>query len=819
MTNISLDDMWVFRRGFLDSMGIIDSDPGEAVNLPHDGMIGTEVSKDAPAGVDSGFFNGDVCSYTRYVNIPKEWEKETIGLKFDGVMMHCSIDVNGFKIAEHHYGYTPFSVDISDVVYFGEENRITINSNTGIQPSSRWYTGSGLFRSVTLCHSPKVHIKTDGVYIYTKEVSDDMAFLEAQVDICNDSPENRLVEVKIDLSREDSDEIASSVTRVIQVNASKEETTFAAINLPDPAIWDVDTPNLYNVKVTATGLGVFKTHFIKDAEPSVDEVNVLFGVRTISVDAVRGLRINGKTVKLKGGCIHHDNGLLGAVSLYESEARKIRKLKEVGFNAIRTAHNPPSAALVEACDREGMYIFDEAFDAWGIGKRVGDFNQHFEEIWQQELTAFIKRDRIHPSVIMWSTGNEIPERGGLNNGYTLSTMLSKAVKALDGSRPVSNGICSFWSGLDDCLAIGQNLNQNAPDGNNSDAWERRTEPFTNGMDVVGYNYMEELYERDHEMYPERVILGSENFPKEIGFHWPMIERLPYVIGDFTWTAWDYLGEAGIGKSIIVEKDDPLVERKPWELMPSQTSPYPWRLADDADFDITGRLLPQGAYRSVVWGSKNTYLYTIHPENIYKAELMSMWGFPAAYKSWNYVGFEKKPAGVLVFSNAEEVEIVLNGKAIERKKVVKDGLLPNSVRFDIPFEAGEIEAVSYTDQKEISRDLIRTSKKVYGLRLIPEKAEIEADGHDVAYVNIDVVDEDGVLVADAEISLKALLEGPAYLAGFGTGRPATTENYTDSDTLSFNGHATAIVRSTYEKGDSKLTVSFEGGSQSIIIKSV
>ena len=378
MQHITCDEKWTFRRGMLDSLGMMENDPGVEVNLPHDGMISLPVSPEAPAGYDSGYFPGDTCNYTKMVFIPAEWADDCVGLQFDGAMMHTVVDVNGCKVAEHHYGYSPFYVDITDYVSFGEENRITINLNTGVQSSSRWYTGSGLFRGVVLCHSPKVHIQPDGVYVYTKEVAEDMAFLEAQVDIGNATGQNRLVKVTVALSKEENpvgDKTPeATVTRVIQVNAGKQETARMAVHLNHPLLWDSDHPNLYEVKVTATDLGIYRTHFEAGKENSVDEETVLFGIRTITADAVRGLRINGKTVKLKGGCIHHDNGLLGAVSLYESEARKVMKLKEVGFNAIRTAHNPPSSALVEACDRLGMYLFDEAFDAWGIAKRGGDYN-------------------------------------------------------------------------------------------------------------------------------------------------------------------------------------------------------------------------------------------------------------------------------------------------------------------------------------------------------------------------------------------------------------------------------------------------------------
>ena len=429
---------------------------------------------------------------------------------------------------------------------------------------------------------------------------------------------------------------------------------------------------------------------------------MLFGIRTVEADVKHGLRINGRTVKLKGGCLHHDNGVIGAVSLYDAEARKVRKLKEVGFNAIRTTHNPPSAALIEACDRLGMYVFDEAFDAWGMGKQPGDYNQFFDTDWEKDLAAFVRRDRCHPSVILWSTGNEITERAGLNDGYVWATRLAEAVRALDPSRPVSNGICSFWNGLDDQLMTeqlrrweeGETL-QNADLGGAKDLlWEHVTEAFANGLDVVGYNYLEDKYEQDHEMFPERVILGSENYPVQVGRHWPMIERTPWVIGEFTWTAWDYIGEAGIGRATFVEPGDPHMKEgaSPW----LGGSPFPWRTANDADFDITGGLRPQGVYRRIVFGSDETGLFSYDPANTGKLEVLTPWGFPGVWDSWTWRGQENRPVDVLVFSGAEEVELLVNGEAVGRLRpgeaTVHD--MPGTFLFHTTYAPGTLEAVSY-----------------------------------------------------------------------------------------------------------------------------
>lgn len=662
---------------------------------------------------------------------------------------------------------------------------------------------------------------------YTKEIEYDAsgnpvyASLHTEIELQNKTLKNKIALVEVFLTKNGSDEVILSRKQKMQVNPNTIDTAYVNLTLETPLLWDVDTPNLYKLHARVTDLGVFKTHFVPSDFNTTDETSVLFGVKTVTADIRHGLRVNGKSVKLKGGCLHHDNGMLGAVSLYDAEYRKISMLKKIGFNAIRTTHNPPSAALMEVCDRLGMYVYDEAFDAWGIMKQPGDYNQFFDSDWQKDLTRFMKRDRNHPSIVIWSTGNEIPERGGMNNGYTLATRLAEAAHRLDPSRPISNAICSYWSGLDDELneenfqkilaeISGEAASvQNADTGKNDTSWEEYSEAFTNGLDIVGYNYMEDKYPLDHEMFPERVILGSENYPKEIGMRWPMVEATPYVIGDFTWTAYDYIGEAGIGKSVFLDPDDPLLKMGPFALM-SHSSAFPWRLANDADVDINGGLLPQGAYRSIVWGSDKTHLYSYDPSVFGKTELISSWGFTDVTKNWNWKDADHKPVQVAVFSNGDEVELIQNGTSIGKltagTRLAAD--LPKSFLFDLTYLPGTLEAVSYKDGKELSRDTLTTAASAKTIRLIPEKTELSANGHALAYIRIEIVDENGVVVPDAAIKLHADVKGAGKLAAFGSANPITDENYTAGDFTSYRGVATAIVQSGYEAGLCTLTVSGE-----------
>lgn len=798
MRAINLDRDWRFREGTYWQC-LNESDFGKKVNLPHDYMIESEVREDAVAKAAMGFYTGVVGCYTKILSIPADWEGERILLYFDGVMLNASVEINGCDLALHHYGYTPFSVDISSCLYYGEENRIMVRVNPSMQPNSRWYTGAGIYRSVTLIHTPKLYIVPDGIFLYTRRIvqnqdgSPKEAHICAEVTLGNDTAKDRLVNVSIHFS----EDICRSAK--ILVKAGDRATARIPVTITQPKLWDVENPYLYQVTVEAEELGTFGSRLIPATDAMRDTDSISFGIRTVTADSLNGLCVNGQKVKLKGGCIHHDNGLLGAVSLYDSEYRKIKILKDGGFNCVRTAHNPPSAALLEACDRIGMYVFNEAFDAWGVAKQPGDYSQYFRDHWKEDLDAFVCRDRNHPSVLFWSTGNEIPERGGLNDGYHLAMELAEHIRKLDPTRLISNGLCTYWSGLDD-KTVREHVDHNAQK-NAELEWEKHSEPFAVMLDVVGYNYMDYLYETHGKLYPERVILGTESFPMQIDRVWDKVERLPYVIGDCTWTCFDYIGEAGIGKAAFLEPDE-----NPDRPSPSPfISAFPWRLANDADYDINGNLLPQGVYRRIVWGSRQTGLYSYDPADFDREEWVSAWGWPAVSACWNWKGQEGKPVKVVAYSSAQEVELRLNDRVLERKAAGKENRY--MAVFDTVYEPGILTAVSISQGQEISSCTLHTTGVPAALRLTADRQILPADGHSVCYVAVEIVDGDGRIVPDSGISLQAEVTSPAeensceagWLAGFGSSNPITTENYTAGQCTAYQGRVMAILRSGYEPG--------------------
>lgn len=808
MRTMNLDRDWRFRTGTYFQC-LHEEDFGKPVDLPHDYMIESEVTETAPAQAAMGYYTGVVGCYTKVLSIPREWEGDRVLLQFDGVMMNASIEINGCELALHHYGYTPFSVEIGSCLYYGEDNRIMVRVNPSMQPNSRWYTGAGIYRQVKLTHTPKLYIVPDGIFVSTKRIAFDAAGNAQEAHLCtevtvgNDTASDRLVQVSVSLSED-----LSRSARIL-VKAGHKATARIPLTVLQPRLWDAEHPHLYQVTAAIQELGTFGTRLIPSGENAMKDTDTTgFGIRTVTADPLHGLCINGKTVKLKGGCIHHDNGLLGAVSLYDSEYRKLKILKDGGFNCVRLAHNPPSSVLLEACDRLGMYVFNEAFDAWGIAKQPGDYSQFFREHWKEDMAAFIRRDRNHPSILFWSTGNEIPERGGLNDGYHLALEMTEYVRSLDSTRLVTNGLCTYWSGLDD-KAVKEDA---GADGRTTrQRWEENSEPFISMLDVVGYNYMDDLYESDGERYPERVILGTESFPMKIDLVWDKVERLPYIIGDCTWTCYDYIGEAGIGKAVYLGAEEDTDRSK----LSSHISAYPWRLANDADYDINGGLLPQGVYRRIVWGSEQTGLFSYDPAVFGREEWVSDWGWPSVSACWNWKGQEGKPVKVVVYSRAEEVQLRLNGKVLGQKAAGKENRY--QAAFELVYEPGILSAVSFSQGKEISSCELRTSGAPAALRLTADRVTLPADGHGVSYVSVEIVDEKGQLVPDARIALQADVTAAiredardiGCLAGFGSANPITTENYTAGQCTTYGGRAMAVIRSGYEAGKLTLTLQAEG----------
>ena len=792
MIRKSIDLGWRFYRGLPNHGFKLEN--AVVVDLPHDFNVEEAPVPTAPAHAATGYYAGSAATYVKELDIGPEYEGRTVMLEFDGVYMNAVVSMNGQAVCRHNYGYTPFVVDITDYIRPGKTNRLQVFVDNTPQPNSRWYSGAGIYRHVDLLVSDDVRIAPWGIYAHTDHIVNGDVFVMVETTVANDTAKDVKVQLVSSIEDEEGNTVGSN-PGLVYVPAMSTANARVMVRIPEAKLWDIDSPYLYIVKTE-----------IKCGEKT-DSWQDWFGVRTISVDTVNGFMLNGRTVKLKGGCIHHDNGLLGAESYYDSEYRKLKIQKDGGFNAMRTAHNPPSRDMLLAADRLGILVLDEAFDCWFNSKSVNDYGRYFEADWEKDIEAFMLRDRNHPCVFMWSTGNEIVERGGMSKGYALAAKLADKMRSVDPTRPVLNALCSLWSGLeDDVMAkmqeelrkVGAGYIENSNTPYIDNIWAEYTEYFCAPLDVVGYNYIDKRYAMDGERYPGRVICGTESFGNDFDNVWAHTMAHPYVIGDFTWTSYDYIGEAGIGKSTFHDPNGDIPEA------PSHISAYPWRLGNDADYDICGNEKAQLWFRRVVWGEKDTYIGVQDPVHFGKVESISRWGFEDVTDSWTWPGYENRRIKVTVYSNADMVQLMVNGASAGRKK-------PERFRavFELNYEPGVIEAVSYNnDLDEISRCRIETAGTPAKLAIIPERTTAPADGHSLIFANIEVQDAEGRRVPGVSDVISVEIDGPATLAAFGGADPITEENYSLNIGKTFRGRAQAILRMKTESG--KITLSAKMG---------
>lgn len=799
MQRMNFDREWKFAEG-AGSIYSLMIPNDNVVNLPHDFTIGTDVTPEAPGGRESGFYKYGIANYTKMVYIPEEWKDQRILLEFDGSYMNTEVNVGGNMVSIHPYGYSPFHADITPYVQYGKENRVNVIVNNSAPETGRWYSGSGIYRHVDLLRAPKIHLAPWSIFAYTERIVDDTAHIIVEITVENHTDTEVKERVTLSLSEEGTEHTVSAGHAYVTVPAKGVQTGRVAMMVKGVKVWDVESPALYYIKAE---LG--KDHV-------TDTDLTLFGIRTISIDRENGFCLNGRSLKLKGGCIHHDNGMLGAVSLYDSEYRKLKLHKTHGFNAVRCAHNPPSRDMLEACDRLGILVFNEAFDVWKMQKNPNDYHLYFDACWKKDMTAFMKRDRNHPSIIAWSTGNEIVERHGLGEGHKLAQELAAYARSLDHTRFITNSIPVPFNGMNDedmmevfkgwMELAKQETVQNLATHYSEEILPVRTEQFAAPLDVVGYNYMEHRYEKDGDIFPNRIICGTESFPFNIDRVWEEVEKHPYVIGDFTWTSYDHIGEAGIGITTYSEEE--------FKGNPLQGPPvlYPFRLSYCADFDLCGFDRAQLHFRKIVWGSDETYVHVHNPHNFDKKEYKGRWSWSEGFNAWSFAGCEGMKTNIDVYSAAEEVEILINGRSQGRKPSGKEQRF--STRFEVVYDPGEMIAISYAGGKEVSRQELFTVGAPEDVILTVEKECIKADGNSLAYVLVEIVDGNGNRVPyGKDYKAKAEVSGAATLAAFGNGRPITEENYTTGEFTSYEGRYQAIVRAGYEMGEAKLKVVVEG----------
>lgn len=763
---------WKFR---IDSVNSYES-PGfddsgwKEVDLPHDWSIERQneisgkynigiFSKESAGGESTGHVLGGIGWYRKSFFVDPTDSGKIFNINFDGVYMLSDVFVNGNLVGSHFNGYTPFSYNITDHIKIGEENIIAVKvKNLG--ENSRWYSGSGIYRDVTLIVTEPIYLGENDVFVTTPEVSEEIATVDLALRVRNESEANHTVTISLKITNPAGELVRENeVEQTLRKGMNQIEDVQFSIN--SPSLWSSESPELYSLKVA-----------VYSDNQKKDEYEVQFGIRSIAYGAEKGFLLNGKPILLKGGNIHHDNGLLGSKTFYRAEERKIEILKANGYNAIRTSHNPPSKNMLDVCDRLGMLVMDEAFDAWERAKKAQDYSVHFKENWKQDLEDIIYRDRNHPSVVMWSIGNEINERAD-TSGIRIAKQLTETIKAIDTTRPITAGVCGFWD-------------------HPGREWETVHDAFKY-LDIAGYNYKDEFYVIDHEKYPERVIAGTEAVPSAVYKNWEYVKSLPYVIGDYVWTAVDYIGESGIGHINYADESYLLM-------------PWPWYNAWCGDIDLIGDKKPQSYYRDVVWGLSKLEM-AVSPEfSKEKRGTPSYWGYPNEYQSWTWPDKEEAKLLVTVYSSCENVKLELNGKLIDEKVISDTSQL---VVFEVPYEPGELKAIGLTNGNVVVEKVLQTTDEPKELKLEVDKKTIGASRDEIAFVTISLVDSEGNLVINDDAEIKIAVTGSGELIASGNGAPNDMESFNNPKFKTFQGRALAIVRALNEAGEINISVESVG----------
>jgi beta-galactosidase len=774
-----LDHFWRFAKGNIadaDQAGFDDSG-WRIVSVPHDWTIEDRTRENGPFDAsainlyDVGYTVGGTAWYRKTFGLDANDSNKIVHLQFDGVYMNSDVWVNGTHIGGRPYGYSTFWFDVTDDVNFGAENVIAVEvKNEG--KNSRWYSGSGIFRPVTLAIMEAVYLQHWSPYITTPVISASSADVRVRTVVKNESDSNETVTLESTILDSNGVTVATD-SEIFTISSGSSHEFDQTIVVSEPNLWSIDSPILYVLSQNVNISGQV-----------VDHVETRFGIRSISFDATNGFQLNGQSVLLQGTCMHHDNYMLGSAAPDRAEERRVEMTKAAGYNTIRTAHNPPSQAFLDACDRIGVLVIDEAFDMWNYYKwdHVDDYSKYFASWWQADINSMVLRDRNHASIIMWSIGNEIPEQG-TTLGIDTADMLATYVRSLDDTRPVTLGANRSGASYDDYFAT---------------------------LDVVGYNYQLGSYTSEHARVPGRVMFGSESYPKDAFDYWKAVEDYSYVIGDFVWTGFDYLGEASIGWTGYAPD---------W----SGIGPYPWHLAYCGDIDACGYKRPAAYYRDVLWktGQNKVSAFVTSPTPSlpdYDPSWNRQWVYPDIHPSWTWPGYEGTNLEVTVYSECDTVELFLNDASLGTQATSSAN--EYTATWDVNYAAGELKAVGYISSVPQAEWILNTAGVPASIQLSADKSTIAADGSDLCYVTAELLDGSGNVVYDPnEDKLISFdINGQGRLAGVGNANPHGTESFQWPQRTTFRGRCVAVLKSTLRTGTITVTASSSGlTSDSVVIQ--
>ena len=725
----------------------------KTVDLPHDWSIEFPFDRNAPSGNDGGYVLTGKGTYRKNIDLTAgQLDNSRFSLLFEGVYERWTLRVNGQTVGFRPYGYSSVIYNITPYLHPGE-NTIEVEVDNSHQKNCRWYTGSGIYRHVRLIRTSETAVAPWSLFITTPVVSDAKAQVAFSFDV-DGFRDGSDVKADVCILSPSGEEIAQAHVPVMSSEVS------GVVDIPSPLLWSPDSPSLYKMVVR-----------LSDGVKDLDEVTENFGIRTVTYSAEDGFRLNGKPIVLNGACAHHDNGMLGAASFDAAEARKVRLLKEGGFNAVRTSHNPPSPAFLDECDRQGLLVIDEAFDGWRDAKNANDYHVWIDEWGVTDMGDLVRRDRNHPSVIAWSIGNEVIERKHIGVVST-ARKLAGECRRLDPTRPVTEALCAWDSD-----------------------WEIY-DPHAEALDIVGYNYMIHKSATDHERCPDRVMWQTESYPRDAASNWHKVTENPYIIGDFVWTGLDYLGESGIGRFYYKgQTEGEHYQRDQW----------PWHGAYCGDIDITGWRKPISHYRSMLYNPDGEKLYmAVREPNGYYGEIKeTLWSVWPTWESWNWAGHEGQPIDVEVQSRYPKVRLYLDSLLIGEKPagVANDCMAV----FTLPYAPGILRATGIDENgNEVEEVAIATSGAPAALRLTPDKTVMSADGQDLVYVVAEVIDSEGRVVPDAAMPVEFSVSGNAVIKTAGSADLSDTSDYASSSAATWKGRAMVILKSTDKSGKVTLT---------------
>lgn len=794
------NDGWLYKKGSGLKTEWKPGDAPVAVTLPHDAVIlephdlvGDSRSNNFFAS--TGFYPSFNLNYTKSFFVPEDDRGKEIILDFEGVYMNASVFINNSFAGKNANGYTGFYVNASDYLNYGKENTILVSVKNEM-PSTRWYTGGGIYRDVNILKGDKLHIKPSGVKIKTESIDGDIAVICIDTEIENKSVNRRKLKLTSEIT-DNNGNVCASDTATITIMSGETMKIRQRVTVENPLLWNVDTPNLYSCNSQ-----IIENNVI------TDEIVNRFGIRILSLDRIRGLRINGERVMLRGGCIHHDNGIIGAISLPNAEIRRIKKLKEAGYNAIRSAHNPISRALLDACDSLGMLVMDELTDSWNRPCAEYDYGFFINEFWEKDVESMVNRDYNHPSVILYSIGNELPECGNAIDAR-LGLEITNKIKELDNTRFTLNSINHIMIMMNltkeqsmqmakareqtatanmkktDAAPTDVNVAMNQMHGM-FDMMKRHplaselTEETCSYIDISGYNYAAERYDGDLKQFPNRIIVGSETYPADLDINWEYVKNNPAILGDFSWTAWEYLGESGIGHI-----------RYDADVFGEVYSSKYCLTAGCGDIDLIGDRQAVSLWRETVWGlSKKPYIVVLEPSKYGQKHTTTKWSFSAAIPTWSFADAEGQPTEVEVYADADEIELLINNQSVGRKKV---GETKKCIaKFDVVYEKGRIEAIAYKNGEEISRNYLCSVEGETNLTATLHSSSIGYN--DIAYIDISFVDKNGTIDTSNVSKVKIEIDGVGVLQGFGSADAYSLENFYDAERTAYRGRLLAAVRS-------------------------